>query len=158
MSSNLCLTKIMEDKVMIPMLRNTRFLPGFNDDFFGKDFLADFFDSSKNKTIPEVNVLENKDGFKIEVAAPGLAKNDFKIEVDNNILTISSEKEVKNEDENEKFIRREFSYSSFKRTFSLPESVNQEKIKANHKDGILEINIPKRDKNKEKPKKEIKIL
>lgn len=65
---------------------------------------------------------------------------------------------MKNEDENEKFIRREFSYSSFKRTFSLPESVNQEKIKANHKDGILEINIPKRDKNKEKPKKEIKIL
>ena len=140
------------------MLRNNRFLPGFTDDFFGKDFLADFFDSSANKTIPEVNVLENAEGYKIEVAAPGLAKNDFKIEVNNNVLTISSEKETKLEDEKEKFIRREFSYSSFKRSFSLPESVNQDKIKANHKDGILMVEIPKRDEAKEKPKREIKIL
>lgn len=143
---------------MIPMLRNTRFLPSFTDDFFGKDFLPDFFDSSANKTIPEVNVLENAEGFRIEVAAPGLAKNDFKIELNNNVLTISSEKEAKNVDENEKFIRREFSYSSFQRTFSLPESINQDKIKATHKDGILCVEIPKRDEAKEKPKKEIKIL
>ncbi len=142
---------------MIPMLRNTRFLPGFTDDFFGKDFLADFFDSSVNKTIPEVNVKENAENFKIEVAAPGLAKNDFKIEINNNVLTISSEKEAKNEEENEKFIRREFSYSSFQRSFSLPESVNQEKIKATHKDGILFVEIPKREEAKEKPKREIKI-
>lgn len=142
---------------MIPMLRNNRFLPSFTDDFFGKDFMADFFDSSANKTIPEVNVLENADSFKIEVAAPGLAKNDFKIEVNNNVLTISSEKEAKQEDEGDKFIRREFSYSSFQRSFSLPESVNQEKIKANHKDGILIVEIPKRDEAKEKPRREIKI-
>lgn len=142
---------------MIPMLRNTRFLPGFTDDFFGKDFLGDFFDSSVNKTIPEVNVLENKDDFKIEVAAPGLEKEDFKINLNNNVLTISSEKEARNFDEKEKYIRREFSYSSFQRSFSLPESVQQEKIKANHKDGILTIMIPKRDEAKEKPKREIKI-
>lgn len=142
---------------MIPMLRNTRFLPSFTDDIFGKDFLADFFDSSVNKTIPEVNVKESADNFKIEVAAPGLAKNDFKIEVNNNVLTISSEKEAKNEEEGEKFIRREFSYSSFQRSFSLPDSVNQDKIRANHKDGILIVEIPKRDEAKEKPKREIKI-
>ena len=142
---------------MIPMLRNTRFLPSFTDDFFGKDFLADFFDSSTHKSIPEVNVKENKDEFKIEVAAPGLAKNDFKIDINNNVLTISSEREVKNVDENEKFIRREFSYSSFQRSFSLPETVNQDKISANHKDGILTISIPKREEAKEKPKREIKI-
>src|SRR6056297_4223946 len=100
-----CLTKKKEDQAMIPMLRNSRFLPGFTDDVFGKDFLSDFFDSSVNKTIPEVNVLENKDEFKIEVAAPGLSKNDFKIDLDNNVLTISSEKEVKNEDEGEKYVR-----------------------------------------------------
>ena len=139
------------------MLRNSRFLPSFTDDFFGKDFMSDFFDSSVNKTIPEVNVLENKDAFMIEVAAPGLEKKDFKIDVNNNVLTISSEREAKNVDEKKKYIRREFSYSTFQRTFSLPESVDQEKIRANHKDGILSIEIPKRDEVKEKPRKEIKI-
>lgn len=139
------------------MLRNSRFIPSFTDDFFGKDFLSDFFDSSANKTIPEVNVMENADEFKIEVAAPGLEKNDFKIDLENNVLTISSEKEAKNSTEEEKFIRREFSYSSFKRSFSLPESVDSEKIKAKHKDGILSLVIPKRDEAKEKPKREIKI-
>lgn len=139
------------------MLRNTRFLPSFTDDFFGKDFMADIFDSSVNKTIPEVNVIENADAFKIEVAAPGLEKKDFKIDVNNNVLTISSEKEAKNVDEKEKFIRREFSYSSFQRSFSLPESVDQDKISAKHKDGILMVEIPKRDEAKEKPKREIKI-
>lgn len=142
---------------MIPMLRNTRFLPSFTDDFFGKDFMADVFDSSVNKTIPEVNVIETAEAFKIEVAAPGLEKKDFKIDVNNNVLTISSEKEAKNVDEKEKFIRREFSYSSFQRSFSLPESVDQDKINAKHKDGILLVEIPKRDEAKEKPKREIKI-
>jgi len=147
----------MEDKAMIPMLRNKRFLPAFEDDFFGKDFLADIFDSSANKSIPEVNVIENAEEFKIDVAAPGLAKDDFKIDLHNNVLTISSEKEVKNLEEKEKYVRREFSYSSFQRSFSLPESVNQEKISAQHKDGILTLVIPKRDEAKEKPKREIKI-
>ena len=142
---------------MIPMLRNSRFLPSFTDDFFGKDFMADIFDSSVNKTIPEVNVLENAESFMIEVAAPGLEKKDFKIDLNNNVLTISSEKEAKQVDEKEKYIRREFSYSSFQRSFSLPESVDQDKIKANHKDGILKVEIPKRDEAKEKLKREIKI-
>jgi len=147
----------MEDKAMIPMLRNKRFLPAFEDDFFGKDFLADIFDSSANKSIPEVNVIENAEEFKIDVAAPGLAKDDFKVDLHNNVLTISSEKEVRNLEEKEKYVRREFSYSSFQRSFSLPESVNQEKISAQHKDGILTLVIPKRDEAKEKPKREIKI-
>ena len=147
----------MEDKAMIPMLRNKRFLPAFEDDFFGKDFLADIFDSSANKSIPEVNVIENAEEFKIDVAAPGLAKEDFKVDLHNNVLTISSEKEVRNLEEKEKYVRREFSYSSFQRSFSLPESVNQEKISAQHKDGILTLVIPKRDEAKEKPKREIKI-
>lgn len=142
---------------MIPVLRNSRFLPSFTDDFFGKDFLSDFFDSSANKTIPEVNVLENADEFKIEVAAPGLEKADFKINLSNNVLTISSEKEVKDATENEKFVRREFSYSSFQRSFSLPDSVNSDKINAKHKDGVLTLTIPKRDEAKEKSKREIRI-
>lgn len=142
---------------MIPMLRNRRFLPSFTDDFLGKDFLSDFFDSSVNKTIPEVNVLENNDAFTIEVAAPGLEKKDFKIDLNNSILTILSEKEAKQIDEKEKYFRREFSYSSFQRSFGLPDSVDQDKIKANHVAGILTIEIPKREEAKEKPVREIKI-
>lgn len=142
---------------MIPMLRNKRFLPSFTDDFFGNDFLSGFFDSSVNRTIPEVNVLENNDAFMIEVAAPGLEKKDFKIDLNNKVLSISSERETKKIDEKEKYIRREFSYSSFQRSFSLPDSVDQEKIKANHKDGILTIEIPKREEAKEKPVREIRI-
>ncbi len=142
---------------MIPMLRNRRFLPSFTDDFLGKDFLSDFFDSSVNKTIPEVNVLENNDAFTIEVAAPGVEKKDFKIDLNNRILTISSEREAKQIDEKEKYVRREFSYNSFQRSFGLPDSVDLDKIKANHTDGILTIEIPKREEAKEKPAREIKI-
>ena len=142
---------------MIPMLRNRRFLPSFTDDFLGKDFLSDFFDSSVNKTVPEVNVLENNDAFTIEVAAPGLEKKDFKIDLNNRVLTISSEREAKQIDEKEKYVRREFSYNSFQRSFGLPDSVDLDKIKANHTDGILTIEIPKREEAKEKPAREIKI-
>ncbi len=142
---------------MIPMLRNRRFLPSFTDDFLGKDFLSDFFDSSLNKTVPEVNVLENNDAFTIEVAAPGLEKKDFKIDLNNRVLTISSEKETKQIDKKEKYVRREFSYSSFQRSFGLPDSVDQDKVKANHAAGILTIEIPKREEAKEKPAREIKI-
>ena len=142
---------------MIPMLRNRRFLPSFTDDFLGKDFLSDFFDSSLNKTVPEVNVLENNDAFTIEVAAPGLEKKDFKIDLNNRVLTISSEKEAKQIDKKEKYVRREFSYSSFQRSFGLPDSVDQDKVKANHAAGILTIEIPKREEAKEKPAREIKI-
>jgi HSP20 family protein len=107
--------------------------------------------------MPAVNITEGKEDYKIEVAAPGLGKEDFKISLDNNVLNISSEKEVKNESKDENVLRREFSYSSFSRSFSLPDSVNGDKIKANHNDGILSIVIPKRDEAKVKPVRDIKI-
>ena len=147
----------MEDFNMIPMIRKHSCLPGSSDEFFGKDLLQDFFASTSNYNMPAVNISENKDGFKIDVAAPGLTKEDFKIDLHNKILTLSSEKEEKNEENTEKFTRREFSYSSFKRSFGLPDMIDNENIAASYNNGILHIEIPKREEAKEKPARQITI-
>jgi HSP20 family protein len=127
------------------------------EEFLNGDLFPKFFDLENRYSIPAVNIIEGKDEFRIEVAAPGLNKEDFRIQLDNNVMTVSSEKEEKSEQNEEKVMRREFNYCSFRRSFSLPETVNTEKIKANHKDGILQIVIPKREEAKEKPAREIKI-
>jgi HSP20 family protein len=142
---------------MLPVVRTRSFLPRFADDFFEKNVFSGFFEENNGLRMPAVNVSEEKDDFKIEVAAPGLEKEDFKIDLDNNLLTISCEKEEKHEDNGKNYMRREFNYTSFKRSFSLPESVNADKIKAQHKNGILEIEIPKKEEAKLKPVKQIKI-
>ena len=142
---------------MLPMLRKHSSLPSFTDEFLGKDFLSNFFENQGGYSMPAVNIMETKDSFKIEVAAPGIEKNDFKIDLHNNILTISSEKEDKKEESDEKIMRREFSYCSFKRSFSLPDMIEQDKIKATHLNGVLSIEIPKREEAKEKPARQIKI-
>ena len=100
-------------------------------------------------TLPSVNVKENNQNFDIELAVPGMKKDDFKINLDRNILNISSEAKTENEqkDENGKYTRREFNYSSFSRSFTLPsQMVDAEKIEANYTDGILKIMIPKKVK------------
>lgn len=114
--------------------------------------------SDTNTTIPSVNILENQDGFKIEVAAPGLNKNDFKIEVNQGALKISSEKHEERESEEEgKYSRKEFSYQSFSRSFNLPVTVESDKIEAKYENGILTVSIPKRDEAKPKPVRMIEI-
>lgn len=144
---------------MLPMLRRTRGnVPSFIDDFFGKDWMDSVFSDRPGISTPAVNVKETDDDFLIEVAAPGLEKKDFKVDLDNNVLTISSEKEVSDENKEEgRFMRREFSYASFSRSFTLPEAVDAEKINARHADGILLITIPKREEAKRKPPKQIDI-
>ncbi len=141
---------------MLPRLKSFSSLPSLVDEFFGKDLLSDF-NFQTGVSMPSVNILETNEEFKLEVAAPGLSKDDFKIDLHNNVLTISSEKEVKNETQDEKILRREFSYSSFRRSFTLPTSVNVESIKAAHKEGILVISIPKKEEAKEKPVRQITI-
>lgn len=136
--------------------------PSIFDDFFGGDWMnwAGFNNSQTGTTLPAVNVSENNEAFKIEVAAPGMKKDDFKIDLDNNLLMISSEKEEKNEetDKEGNYFRKEFSYQSFKRSFSLPMNVvNQEQISAKYSDGILHITIPKKEEAKPKPLKQIKV-
>jgi HSP20 family protein len=142
---------------MLPILRKHSYLPNFADEFFGKDFLSNFIENQVGYSMPAVNVVETKDNFRIEVAAPGLSKDDFKIDLHNNLLTISSEKQENKEENDEKIMRREFSYSSFKREFSLPELVEYDKVKASHKNGILNIEIPKKEEAKEKPARQISI-
>lgn len=142
---------------MLPKLRTRTSWPSLIDEFLNDNYMPRFFDWENGQNMPAVNITEGKDDYKIDVAAPGLNKEDFKISLDNNVLSISSEKEVKNESKEENVLRREFSYSSFSRTFTLPETVNGEKIKATHHDGILSIVVPKKDEAKVKPVREIKI-
>lgn len=147
----------MEERVMIPMLRRRSTLPSLVDEFLGDDLFNRFFNENENVTVPSVNIKEGKDDYSIEVAAPGFEKKDFKVDLNNNVLEISSEKEIKEESNNEKVMRREFRYSSFKRTFTLPETADTDKINASYKDGILSINIPKKDEARVKPIKQISI-
>jgi len=142
---------------MLPALRNRLNMPSFVDEFFGRDLMDNFLSERSGVNIPSVNLVENNDEYRIEVAAPGLEKKDFKIDLDNDVLTISSEKEEKDEQNEENFVRREFSYSKFSRSFTLPESADEEKIKATHKEGILYVHIPKKDEAKQKPPKQINI-
>jgi len=147
----------MEGLVMLPMLRRGTAFPSMVDEFFGRDFLSNFFDYQTGISMPSVNIIEGKEDFKIEVAAPGLEKKDFKIDLNNNVLTISSEKEMKDEQTDKNYMRREFSYSSFQRSFALPNTVDAEKTNAAYKDGVLSITIPKKEEAKEKPARAIKI-
>ena len=136
---------------------NKRYVPTYWDDFFNDTFFNNYQVSSCNGTVPAVNVVEQENEFTIDVAAPGLSKNDFRINLENNVLTVSSEqKEEKNEDR-KNYMRREFSYSSFKRSFQLPETVDTDRIKAGHDAGILSIHLPKKQEVLEKAPKQIEI-
>ncbi|HOW30259.1 MAG TPA: Hsp20/alpha crystallin family protein [Bacteroidales bacterium] len=142
---------------MLPVIRRKSLFPSLVDEFFGKDLVPGWFDSETGITEPSVNIAEGKSEFRIEVAAPGLEKDDFRINLQNNVLSISSEKEISKEEKEEKFMRREFSYSQFRRSFSLPDTADAGNIKANHKNGVLYITIPKKEEAKEKPAREITI-
>jgi len=143
---------------MLPALRKRSSFPSLIDEFFGGDVLPGFFlDFDKRMATPAVNIIESKEDYRIEVAAPGLDKSDFKINIENNVLTISAEKEEKQEEKDESFVRREFNYASFSRSFTLPESMDTEKINAKHKDGVLNVIIPKKEEAKQKPARTIKI-
>jgi HSP20 family protein len=134
-------------------------LPGVLNNFFNAElnpWTAENI-SETNATLPAVNIKETMEAFEVAVAAPGLSKNDFNIELEDNILTISSEKEEENTVENEKYTKREFSYHAFKRSFTLPELVDEDKISAKYENGILNITIPKKDEAKPKPSRQIEI-
>jgi HSP20 family protein len=124
--------------------------PTLFDDFFKP--WNEWFDDSRllNRvmTMPAVNIMEDKDQYIVSLAVPGLKKEDFKIDVENNMLTISSEQEVSKEEKEEKFTRKEYSYSSFSRSFSLPEDVRQDAIDARYENGVLNIFLPRKEEAK----------
>jgi HSP20 family protein len=145
--------------------RNGNLFPSLVSDFFDTDLalrpsLFDF-DGGLLKglktNLPSVNITEDEKNFKFELAAPGLEKKDFKVETDNGTLTISSEKEKESKEEKENYCRREFSYSSFSRSFQLPENSLPEKIDAKYENGVLKLTLPKKEVTVAKPKKEIKV-
>ncbi len=126
--------------------------PSLFDDFFKpwKEWMTDFNGgrSFAALTVPAVNVSEEKDAYVLSLAAPGMKKDDFKIDVDNNVLTISAETEEKKEEKNEKYSRQEYNYSSFSRSFTLPDSIVKDKIEAHYTDGVLKLQLPKKEEAK----------
>ena len=110
-----------------------------------------------SKSLPATNIIEADDHFNIELAAPGKNKSDFIIELEEGVLTISSEIDSKSTEKNGSFTRKEFGYSSFKRSFTVPETVSADKISASYKDGILTVSLPKKAEAFPQPKKMISI-
>lgn len=146
--------------------RTGSLLPSIVSDFFdGDDFFAPSIfnlDSDWNtfrvgKQIPSANITENPKDFVIELAAPGLEKKDFKVETDNNMLTISAEKKTEEKKETKNYSRKEFSYNSFSRSFNLPENSLPDKIAAEYQNGVLKLTLPKKEVAVVTPKKEIKV-
>ena len=119
---------------------NQNWLPSIFNDFFDNEWME-----KANATAPAINVVESDKDYKVEVAVPGMTKEDFNIHLgDENELVISMEKKVENEDkENKKYLRREFSYTKFQQSLYLPDNVDKEKITANVANGVLTIELPK---------------
>jgi HSP20 family protein len=145
------------------IIKRNEFFPGLNlfDDFFSRDLWNGVLNnnSTTNTTIPLVNIKETNEHYEVEMAAPGMSKNDFKVELDGNMLIITSEKQNENEvKDGERYSRREFSYQSFQRSFQLPkEVVDADKIEAKYENGVLRLVVPKKEEAKPKPPKMIQI-
>ncbi len=128
--------------------KNSIWLPALFEDLFLENKLDGFVNSEIFST-PAVNIIENFPNFVVEIAAPGFNKEDFKIEVEETTLKVSSEKaSKKEEDTNSNFRKREFNYKSFERSFKLPENIESDKIQANYENGILSVTIPKMEEKK----------
>lgn len=129
--------------------------PSLLDEIFRTDWNGG--SQSFSNTLPAVNIKENDVNFTLEVCAPGFKKEDFKVEISQKTLTISCESQVENEENNEKYSRKEFSSTAFKRTFNLPESVNYDAIQAKYDNGVLNVSLPKREEALPKPTRLIEI-
>tara|TARA_B100000282_G_scaffold91177_1_gene63972 strand:+ start:640 stop:1062 length:423 start_codon:yes stop_codon:yes gene_type:complete len=132
---------------------NNNVFPSLMNEFFNDEFGLNFF--NRNYSVPSVNSIENNDSFEIDLAVPGMKKEEFSIELNDKVLVISSESS--NNIENDKMRLNEFNFSSFQRSFRVPDSVDPDKIKANYKNGILKIKLPKRKESISKPNRVINI-
>lgn len=137
--------------------RNAVPFPSIIDELLKPDWLGGM--QNFNTNVPAVNIKETDTSFGIELAAPGKNKEDFNIEIDHNVLTISSEEKTEKEEKSNegKYTRKEFSYASFRRAFTLPETVNTDSINASYENGVLHVALPKREEALPKPKRLIEI-
>jgi len=158
------LTKLKRRSVMTIVKRNgnlQRHFPTFFDDLFNRDIfnweLTNYSDT--NTTIPAVNIKETPENYEVEVAAPGMDKKDFNVQLEGNLLTISSEKQMeKEQNEDSRYVTREFSYQSFSRTFTLQKDViDTEKILATYNNGVLQLIIPKKEEARQRGPRRIAI-
>jgi len=143
---------------MNTLLKTNSLFPStsFFDDFLTKD-LSEWMNLGREGYVPRVNIVETNDDFRVEMAAPGMKKDDFQVELDNDVLTISSDNVKQEPAEGERYARREFSYHAFKRSFHLPNTVAVDKIEANYQNGLLRLTIPKKEEARKRPPKTIEI-
>jgi HSP20 family protein len=140
---------------MLPTITTRSFRPFYMPNFFDDDFFPVL--SRSTNSVPAVNVREDDKNITLEVAIPGIDKKDLKINVNEDVLTISSESKNETEESRNGYKRKEFSYSAFSRSFYVPENVNTEKIEATYKDGILTVGLPKQEEEKNKVARKIEI-
>ena len=136
---------------------NKSYAPAYWDDFFNDRFFNQLNSKNCHGNSPAVNISEDDKGYTIEVAAPGISRKDFNLEVENDVLTISTEPKEGKEDKEANFLRREFNYQSIKRSFQLPETIDQEAIKASHDAGILSLSLPKKEEEIQKAPRHIEV-
>ena len=140
---------------MLPTITKRTFSPFYMSNLFDDEFFPVV--SNRNSSMPAVNIREVEQNYSIELAVPGIDKNDLKIDINEDVLTISSETKNVNEEEKDGYKRKEFSFSSFCRSFYIPENVNRDKIGASYKDGILTVELPKQEEEKTKITRQVKI-
>lgn len=139
---------------MLPVMQQDAWLPDVFNDFFDRSFM-----SKANATAPAINVKETEKDYIVELAAPGMTKEDFNIAIDDNgNLTVKMEKKNGNEDKTEHYLRREFSYSKYEQTLLLPDDVEKDRIAARMSNGVLEIELPKMVKTAKKEARRIEVL
>jgi len=142
---------------MLPVFKS-RTLPGLIDEFFTGNLLPNYIEEGAWKSTPAVNIYETNEKFEIQIAAPGLEKEDFKIDLkDDSLMVYSEKKDLQDEKERGKVVRTEFRYSSFQRSFALPKDIDVSSINATHKNGILHIDLPKMVEQKDNSSRQIEI-
>jgi HSP20 family protein len=140
---------------MLPTITRRSFRPFYMPNLFDDDFFSGL--TNRTSSMPAVNIREDEKNYFLDLAIPGIDKKDLKIDINEDVLTISSEMKSENEDERDGYKRKEFSYSSFCRSFYIPENASKEKIEASYKDGVLNVTLPKQEEDKTKITREIKI-
>ena len=140
---------------MMPIMRTNTWLPSVFSDFFDTDFMP-----KANATAPAINVKETDKAYIVELAAPGMKKEDFNVHINdegNLLIKMEKEEEKKEEDKSARYLRREFSYSKFEQTLILPDDVEKDQIKARAEHGVLTVELPKHEEQKVKVSRQIEI-
>ena len=140
---------------MLPTFTRRSYRPFYMSNLFDDDFFPVL--QNRTSSMPAVNIREDEKKYNLELAVPGMEKKDLKIDINEDVLTISSESRQETEENKDGYKRKEFSYSSFCRSFYIPENVNRDSIEANYKDGILTISLPKQEEEKSKITRQISI-